>query len=48
MFGGVSGNGEGFRGVRQVKDGFSQEAILQPVEGILAGIAPVPWGVFLG
>ena len=31
-----------------MKDGFGQEAILQPIEGILAGIVPVPWGVFLG
>ena len=48
ILGGISGNGKGFRGVGQVKDGFGQEAILQPIKDILAGIVPVPWGVFLG
>ena len=31
-----------------MEDRFSQEAILQPVEGVLAGVVPVPQGVFLG
>ena len=31
-----------------MEDRFSQETVFQPVEGILAGIVPVPRNVFLG
>ena len=47
ILGGISGDGKGLRGVGEVKDGFGQEAVLQPIEGILARVVPVPWGIFL-
>jgi len=48
MFGGISGNGEGSREIREVKDQFRQEEGFKSVEGGLAGRGPVPLKVLFG
>ena len=47
MFGGVCGDGEGGREVREVKDGFGEEEAFEGVKGGLARRGPVPGEVLL-
>ena len=47
ILGGICGNGKEFLCDREMKYGFVEEAILEPVEGILVRIAPFPWLVLL-
>ena len=48
MFGGVGGDSEGSREVREVKDGFREKEAFEGVEGGLARGGPIPGEVLLG